>query len=139
MKVTTDLMNTPAKVGWIQIIVKFRAEKNLCTLLQCTKCPFEGNMISEKKNPVVRICSLWRSQAPKVSRKHKQNCVPKIPILLALKLCSYKLVFFLDINTYILIEDRNFKPYMKENYGITLDNCYVFTKEYRIEVDTDSA
>ena len=74
-----------------------------------------------------------------MSRKHKQNCVPKIPVLLALKLCSYKLVFFLDINTYILIEDRNFKPYMKENYGITLDNCYVFTKEYRIEVDTDSA
>ena len=28
---------------------------------------------------------------------------------------------------------------MKENYGITLDNCYVFTKEHRIDVDTDSA
>ena len=28
---------------------------------------------------------------------------------------------------------------MKENYGITLDKCYVFTKEHRIEADTDSA
>ena len=46
---------------------------------------------------------------------------------------------FTDINTYILIEDRNFKTFMKENHGITLDNCYVFTKEHRTEVDTDSA
>ena len=38
------------KVGWIKIIVKFRAEKILCTLLPCTKCPFEGNIISEKKS-----------------------------------------------------------------------------------------
>ena len=46
---------------------------------------------------------------------------------------------FLDTNTYILIEDRNFKTYMKENYGITLDNCYVFTEEHRIGVHTDGA
>ena len=87
----------------------------------------------------MHISSLWCSQEPKVSLKHKQNCVPKIPILSTLKLYSCKLVVFIDINTYILIEDRNFKTFMKENYGITLDNCYVFTKEHRIEVDTDSA
>ena len=74
-----------------------------------------------------------------MSRKHKQNCVPNIPILLAIKLYSCKPVVFLDTNTYILIEDRNFKTYMKENYGITLDKCYVSTKEHRIEADTDSA
>ena len=28
---------------------------------------------------------------------------------------------------------------MKENYGITLDNCYVFTEEHRIGVHTDGA
>ena len=46
---------------------------------------------------------------------------------------------FIDINTYILIKDRNFKTFMKENYGITLDNCYVFAKELRIDIDIDNA
>ena len=45
----------------------------------------------------------------------------------------------MDINLYILIGDRNFKAFMKENYGITLDNCYVFTKEHGIGVHTDGA
>ena len=82
---------------------------------------------------------MWCLQAPKVSTKHRKNCAPKIPILLALKSYSCKLVVFLDTNTYILIEDRDFKVYMKKNYGITLDDRYVFIKEHRIEVDTDSA
>ena len=113
--------------------------KNLVHASTMNQMSFWGKHDFWKNNPVVQISSLWRSQAPKVSRKHKQNCVPKIPILLALKLYSCKPVVFLDTNRYILIEDRNFKTYMKENYGITLDNCYVFTKEHRIEVDTDSA
>ena len=46
---------------------------------------------------------------------------------------------FIDINLYILIGDRNFKAFMKENYGITLDNCYVFTKEHGIGVPTGGA
>ena len=56
----------PAKVGWIQIIVKFRAEKILCTLLPCTKCPFEGNMISERK---IQWCTFLHCGA----RRH-QKC-----------------------------------------------------------------
>ena len=37
------------KKGLIEIIVKFRAEKILCTHLPCTKCPFQENKISCRK------------------------------------------------------------------------------------------
>ena len=67
-----------------------------------------------KKYPEVHISSLWCSQAPKVSTKYRQNCVPKIPFPSTLKLYSCKLVVFTDINTYILIEDRNFKTLWKK-------------------------
>ena len=152
------------KTRSMKIIVKFRAEKILCPFLSCNKCSFEENKISCRKTIAmfiwkwnrsfeghtlvydlwkkyleVHICSLWCSQEPKILLKHKKDCVPKIPILSTLKLYSCKLVVFIDINTYILPGDRNFKTFMKENHGITLDNCYVFTKEHRIEVDTDSA
>ena len=43
---------------------------------------------------------------------------------------------------YILTEGRNFKTFLKENYAIALDSCYllIYCKyvEYRIEHDIDS-
>ena len=33
------------------------------------------------------------------------------------------------MNMYILTEDRNFKIFLKENYKITLDSSYLFTKK----------
>ena len=42
---------------------------------------------------------------------------------------------------YILTDGgRSFKPLLKENYGIALDSCYLFTKkcEAGIEHDIDS-
>ena len=33
------------------------------------------------------------------------------------------------MNTYILTEGRNFKIFLKENYAIALDSCYLFTKK----------
>ena len=105
----------PAKVGWIQIIVKFRAEKILCTLLPCTKCPFEGNMISERK---IQWCTFVHCGA----RRH-QKCQENI-----------NKIAYQTFKT----QKENYGR-KKENYEITLDKCYVFTKEHRIEADTDSA
>ena len=42
----------------------------------------------------------------------KKNCVPEVP--------EY-------MNTYLLIEGTNFKAFLKENYAIALDSCYLFT------------
>ena len=38
---------------------------------------------------------------------------------------------FIDMNTYRLTEDRNFKTFFKENYAIDLDtdSCYIFTEK----------
>ena len=47
---------------------------------------------------------------------HKKNCVPEFPILSALKLPRCGLVVFIDMNTYILKEDRNLVTVLKENY-----------------------
>ena len=35
--------------------------------------------------------------------------------------------FLLNMNTYILTEGTNFKTFLKENYPIDLDSCYIFT------------
>ena len=47
------------------------------------------------------------------------------------------------MNMYILTEGRNFKTFMKENYAIALDSCYllIYYKyvEHGIERDIDSA
>ena len=52
---------------------------------------------------------------------------------------SSVLVIFIDMNTYILTERRNFKTFWKENYAVGLDSCYVFNLEHRTEHDIDSA
>ena len=44
-----------------------------------------------------------------------------------------KHLVFIDINTYILTEDRNFKTFLKENYAIALNICYMFTKNMLVE------
>ena len=54
--------------------------------------------------------------------------IQKILSVLKLPLC--RLVVFLDMNKYILTErDRGFKIFLKENYAITSDSCYLFTKK----------
>ena len=70
------------------------------------------------------VSAAWCTHAPKVSARHK-ICVPEFPILSAHKLPSCGLV----VNTYIITEERDFKRFLKENYTIALDGCYLFTKK----------
>ena len=65
----------------------------------------------------------------KSQRGIQKNCVSKFPVLSALKSPSCRLVVFIDMNTNILTEGRNFKTFLKENYAIALDSCCLFTKE----------
>ena len=78
--------------------------------------------------------------APKVSRHTKElwNCTPDFLILSALKLTSYELMVFIDMNFYILTEGRNFKAFLKENYAVALDSFYMFI-EHEIEHSGESA
>ena len=54
----------------------------------------------------------------------QENCVPKFPILSALKLTSCGLVAYTDMNIDIIVEGMSFKTFLKENYIIALDSCY---------------
>ena len=38
-------------------------------------------------------------------------------------------VIFINNNSYILTEGRNFKTFLKINYVVALDSCYLFTKK----------
>ena len=38
-------------------------------------------------------------------------------------------MIFLDTDKYKLTEGKNFKTFLKENYAIALDICYLFTTE----------
>ena len=51
-------------------------------------------------------------------------CVPGPLNIPALKLPSYGLVFFIDLNAYILREVRKLKTFLKESYATALDSCY---------------
>ena len=56
--------------------------------------------------------------APKVSTsRDTKNCAPELLILSALKLPSCGLVVFIDMDTFILTEGRNFRNFSKENYA----------------------
>ena len=44
------------------------------------------------------------------------------------------IVVFVDMNTCIFIEGRNLKTFLKENYAIALDFCYLFTKNVEHDV-----
>ena len=49
-------------------------------------------------------------------------------ILSALKLILCGVVVFIDMNTYTEV-GMSFKTFLKENYAIALDSCYLFTKK----------
>ena len=38
-------------------------------------------------------------------------------------------MIFINVNMYLLTEGGDFKTFLKENYVITLDSCYVFAKK----------
>ena len=81
-----------------------------------------------KKYRKDHVSSLWCLHTPKVSRKHTTNYVPKFPIFSALKLSSFELVDFINMNMYMLTEGRNFKPFLKENYAIWAVVTYLLKK-----------
>ena len=54
------------------------------------------------------------------ARKHRKSqqgipetCPPEFPILSALKLPWYRLMAFIDINTYMVTKDQNFKKMLE--------------------------
>ena len=49
-------------------------------------------------------------------------------ILSALKLILCGVVVFIDMNTHTEV-GMSFKTFLKENYSIALDSCYLFTKK----------
>ena len=49
-------------------------------------------------------------------------------IISALKLILCGLVVFIDMNTYAEVS-MSFRTFLKENYRIALDSCYLFTKK----------
>ena len=65
----------------------------------------------------------------KLQQEIRKNCVPKFSVFLALKLTSCGLMVCIDMDTYILTEDKNFKTFWKESYAIALDSCYSFTEK----------
>ena len=58
----------------------------------------------------------------------QKNCVQEFQIISTLELPSCGLVVFMDMNTYILTENRNFKTFLKKNYAVDWESFYVFTK-----------
>ena len=132
------------KKSLIEVVVKFRAVRfyhapNI--LLRGTKYPppkrlaiiiwkWKGSfqvhdLIHDywKKYYDVHISSLWCSNV------YKKSYVPKFPIFSALQLRSCEVVVFIDMDLYICSEDRNFKTFLKKNYVITVDSCYLFIKK----------
>ena len=87
-------------------------------------------MISEKSTYITRYTfrrgAWWHHKSQQGTQK---NFGLEFPILSTLKLYSCVLVVFIDMNTYILAEGRNFKTFLKENY----------TTEHGTDHDIDSA
>ena len=86
-------------------------------------------MISEKN--ITRRTFLHRGACiptPKVSKIQK--------LLSALKLILCGLVVFSDMKTYTEV-GMSFKTFLKENYAIALDSCYLFTKNVKHEIEHD--
>ena len=59
----------------------------------------------------------------------QKNCATKCLMLSALKLNSCGPMVFIDMNAYILAEDRNFKTFLKKDYAVALNCCYMSTKK----------
>ena len=88
-------------------------------------------MISEKS---ITMCTFIPTE--RVSQPGIKKCLPEFSILSALKLRSCELLVFIDMNTYILIEDKDFWAFLKKNYAVALDSCYMFTNnKLNMELD----
>ena len=59
---------------------------------------------------------------PKASTRHTRNSFSSYK----LSLCG--LVVFIDMNTYTEV-GMSFRTFLKENYAVALDSCYLFTKK----------
>ena len=60
---------------------------------------------------------------------YKKSVFQNFQLAQPLHLPSYELVVFVDMTMYILTVGRNFKTFLKENYAIALDSCYLSTKK----------
>ena len=92
-----------------------------------TICLVQG--LSFLKKSITR-CTLFVVHAwhLKSQQSTQKNGPPEFLILSVLKLLSCGLVVFMNMSTYILIEGRNCKTFLKESYPIALDNCDIFIK-----------
>ena len=87
-------------------------------------------IISEKKYPRgANFFAVVHASTKTLKQGIQNNCAPEFPILSALKLRPCGLVVFMDMNTYILTEGSDFKTFLRENYAIALNSCYLFTKQ----------
>ena len=77
-------------------------------------------------NVMHKVSSRCKRDTQSLNKTHKKLCTL---ILSALKLHSWELLVFIDMNNYTFIEGRNFKTFLKENYAIVLHSCYIFTKK----------
>ena len=66
----------------------------------------------------------------------QKNYVSEFPILPALKLPLCGLVVFVDMNTYILIEGKNFKTFLQENDVIAMDHSMYFLAKVNLNKPT---
>ena len=81
-------------------------------------------MISEKKYHKAHVYSPWCMHT--YAKSLTQRGIQKI--LSALKLILCGVVVFIDMNTHTEV-GMSFKTFLKENYLIALDSCYLFTKK----------
>ena len=95
-----------------------------------------------KRYHEVHVFSWWHI-ARKASTKRKKYCTPENLILSTLQLHSCGLVVFIDMSTYILTEDRNFKTFSQKNssnhFGHLLAIYLLKSVKNEIENDVYSA
>ena len=120
-----------------------------------TKYTFEEHEISVTKTTVLiwkwknhfiqlhnLVHDFWKKHITRCMFLHRSPCMNQKSqgdtenFFWTLKLSLYGLVvvfkkyMYLNVNMYLLTEEgRSFKTFLKENYGIALDNCYLFTKK----------
>ena len=78
-------------------------------------------MVSEKGIARFMFLRVARMTPKKVSTRPQKNYASEFLILPALKLPSCQLLAFIDMNTYIITESRNFKTFLKKKYATALD------------------
>lgn len=54
----------------------------------------------------------------------------------AAELASYRILIYIDMNTYILTEGKNFNVFLHERFAIAFHSCYLFTEE-NLNIDSD--